>query len=65
MNLNMIEEMNTYVQADLIATLEALEGTTAANKEMVLSKYLTTLEMLVEGVRSIKASVEQDLQNPE
>jgi hypothetical protein len=58
-----IEELNQYIQDDLIATLEALEGTTSEHKDMVVSKYLTTLEMLCEGVRSIKYSIEEDLKD--
>lgn len=61
MNLNKIEELNQYIQSDLAATLEALEGTTSEHKDMVVSKYLTTLEMLCEGVRSIKQAIEDDL----
>ena len=62
MNLKKIEELNELIAVHLGETFLALEGTTSEYKEMVTDKYLTTVEILTEGVIAIKEGVLRDLE---
>ena len=65
MNLKKIEELNEFIAVHLGETFLALEGTKSEYKDMVLDKYLVTIEMLTEGVAAIRESVVQDLKGPQ
>lgn len=60
-NLNKIEEMNTYITTELAEIYLALEGTNSDYKEMVVDKVEATLNIFVQIVDAMKADIASEL----